>query len=266
MRYYIINVNFIDSKYNLVMLKVLFESVKIVGDLIINAPIVTVPNQLLPAVTKRLLGLYKGAYYVGGISDSAEMRDCASFAGHVYGDYSNNILPTGTTILQRYHSQNDLRAVVYEYKDLIICAFAGSKTIKDWANNATQLVGLSQQYEEARDFAKEIVSQYGTSKVLFVGHSQGGGEAVYCACCYGANAVIFNPAALSFPTKIMGMTEYTQNAKITTVVFSSDVLDFVQSLVKMPYTGELWYVTDGNFIENGIHGMKGILKYFKILD
>ena len=43
------------------MLKVLFESVKIVGDLIINAPIMTIPNQQLPAVTKRLLGLYKGA-------------------------------------------------------------------------------------------------------------------------------------------------------------------------------------------------------------
>lgn len=86
--------------------------------------------------------------------------------------------------------------------DRVVLAFAGTNptSIEDWVNNAGQLAGLSSQHAEAMALAVALHHTYG-DRLVFTGHSLGGGLASAAAIATGCPAVTFNAAGLS-PTTV----------------------------------------------------------------
>ena len=192
-------------------------------------------------------------------------RKYARFAAHSYDDLEDDVLPCGFEIIDFKTTYENLRARTYSDGNEIVCAFAGTGTSlrdwKDWENNATQLFGVSKQYEEALAYAKSLCERYPGKGIVFVGHSKGGGEAAYCAYNLGMQAETYNPAALSFLTK--HKLECKKEVRINAYVFSTDILNKLQSRVGMKADGDVKEKT-AHPLEHGFHGITGILKYYKI--
>jgi hypothetical protein len=197
-----------------------------------------------------------------GSQEDDRARKYARFAAHCYGDLKSSVLPKGCVQIETETTEEGLRATLYNDNGEIICAFAGSgMNAKDWENNFTQLIGGSKQYEEALEYARGLAYRYPDKQITFVGHSQGGGEAAYCAYNLGMQAETYNPAGLSIFTIYKG--EYKQGAHINAYVFSTDILNALQSAVGIEADGEVEYI-HANIFQHGMHGIKGILRYFKI--
>lgn len=200
--------------------------------------------------------------------DDSNARKYVRFAAHVYGGYSSKILPYGCCVLEEKKTLEGLKAKVYSDGSDIVCAFAGSETLKDWENDITQLVGLSLQYEQALTYGKELKEKYDPRNIVFVGHSQGGGEAAYCAYNLGLRAETYNPAGLSLFTRLKHKT-VSREAKINAYVFSTDILNFFQTKIgvfagSIRADGNIHYISDANMHDHGMHGIEGILRYFEI--
>lgn len=201
--------------------------------------------------------------------EDSRARKYVRFAAHAYGSYSTKILPAGYLPIESRKTKEGLKASLYGNAEEIVCAFAGSETVADWKNNFTQLAGASEQYEDALAYAKELRKRFPSKKLVFVGHSQGGGEAAYCAYNIGMQAETYNPAGLSIFTKYNSHSNVSAEAKINAYVFSTDILNFFQTtlgvgLGAIKADGDIHYILDANILEHGMHGMKGILKYFEI--
>lgn len=202
------------------------------------------------------------------VRNDKEVEGYARIAAHVYGDLPDSILPYGCEVINEYSTESGLYAKSYILDEgVLVCAFAGTRNLVDWGNNITQLVGMSVQYEEALEYVCAVINACPEGiPVVFVGHSQGGGEAAYCAFSLGATAVTFNPAGLSQST--IEQCELAEIADVQTYVFSSDVLNLIQeSLLDIYANGTIHYISDYvpeamSFAE--LHGMKGILKYFGV--
>ena len=210
---------------------------------------------------------------VGGLDsyDYERARKYARFAAHSYpGAFSNNILPYNCKVIERHQKNNGLRATLYMVDEEIICAFAGTEAsnIRDWEANFTQLVGGSQQYEDALKYGRSVCRRYPSREIVFVGHSKGGGEAAYCAYNLGKQAETFNPAGLSILTKYV-TGSVRDDAEVNAYVFSTDVLNNLQNAigggVLIGADGNKNLIATLNIPKYGIHGVKGILKYFDII-
>lgn len=217
-------------------------------------------NSLLNAVLKRLEEGESVRY-------DSEIEGYARIAAHVYGDFYDSILPEGCEVVNEYSTDNGLYAKAYVLDEgILVCAFAGTRNMVDWENNITQLTGSSIQYEEALEYACAVIQACPDMPVVFVGHSQGGGEAAYCAFALGATAVTFNPAGLSQST--IDQCARKDLADVHTFVFSADVLNLIQeSLLDMYADGTIHYISDYIPTEMTFgewHGMKGILRYFGV--
>ena len=187
----------------------------------------------------------------------------ARFAAHVYRDLEDGVLPFGCKILEKHSTKENLKATLYRDNDDIVCAFAGTgKNFKDWKNNFTQLVGKSKQYDEALEYAKDISYRYPDKRIIFVGHSQGGGEAAYCAYNLGMQAETYNPAGLSIFTILKN--EYKASAHINAYVFDTDILNALQDAVGFIQADGDVHRVQANPLLHGIHGILGILKFYKI--
>lgn len=206
-----------------------------------------------------------------GYYDYERARKYVRFAAHSYpGSFSNDILPYGCKIIERHQKSSGLRATLYMVDDEIICAFAGTEAadIKDWEANFTQVVGASQQYEDALEYGRSVCKRFPSREVVFVGHSKGGGEAAYCAYNLGKQAETFNHAGLSIHTKY-GKGTVRDDAAVNAYVFSTDILNIFQNAIDCGF----WIGTDGDFHliatlntpKYGIHGIKGILRYFNVI-
>lgn len=206
----------------------------------------------------------------GGDDDDAYLwraKKFARFAAHAYYyEYSRRILPDHCEIIERHSTQSGLKATLYKHDSQIVCAFAGTSTIKDWEQNIMQIAGVSEQYEDALEYGQNVCKRYPLREIVFVGHSQGGGEAAYCAYNLGKKAETFNPAGLSWPT--LAKSNIAQGISINAYVFATDILNAFQYLfghINGIYAdGDVHYVSDVNIFEHGIHGINGILRYFDI--
>ena len=211
-------------------------------------------------ILKEIVHIYDGRKVDG--SQGHRARKYARFAAHSYEDLEDSVLPIGFKRIDSITTMEHMRATIYSSNDEIVCAFAGSSSnVKDWKNNITQVVGLSVQYDEALNYAKNVVDRYPGRKIVFVGHSKGGGEAAYCAYNLGMQAETFNPAALSLLTKIK--SDFKEEAQINAYVFSTDILNTLQAIFGTEADGNVEYVP-ANAIEHGIHGILGILRYYKV--
>lgn len=214
------------------------------------------------------------------IKHDKKLANYARLAAHVYGSRPDSILPAGCKVLDAYEdSVTGLKAALYDIgNNEAICAFAGTRNLNDWIENIKQVVGLSTQYDKALEYAKMIQKKYPMLDISFVGHSQGGGEAAYCAINQGAQAYTFNPAGLSRITTWKGKSEFTRYNDIHAYIFWNDILDKVQALTPLV---EEWTFLPANLTADGCihyindyepkelslayyHGMQGILDYFNI--
>ena len=208
------------------------------------------------------------------------IETCVRLAAHVYGSYSNNILPTNCKILDEIDDKKTgLKAKFYALDSKnAICAFAGTRNLKDWANNITQAFGMSSQYDKALEYGKMLQTKFPNYTISFVGHSQGGGEAAYCALHLGAKAITFNPAGLSHFTTWKGKSQFTRYVEIHAYIFWNDVLNKLQDATEqfeeftmlptsLKADGVVHYINDYEPLDltpGEWHGMKGILRYFGI--
>lgn len=87
----------------------------------------------------------------------------------------------------------------YEY--MYVTEGSGFLSLSDWANNAHQLTGDSEQYEISVTNAEILHSLEGNRKLYFTGHSLGGGLASVNALATGRSAYTYNAAGLSDATR-----------------------------------------------------------------
>lgn len=208
------------------------------------------------------------------------IENYARLAAHVYGSYSQSILPKGCKILDEVEDKKTgLKANLYDLGDNnAVCAFAGTRNGKDWINNLTQTIGLSSQYDKALEYGKSLQMRYPKHSITFVGHSQGGGEAAYCSLHIGAKAVTFNPAGLSLFTILKGKSEFSRYGNIDAYVFWNDILNKLQDAteewqeisvlpVNLKADGIIHRINDFEPVGLSLdewHGIKGILRYFNV--
>ncbi len=158
-------------------------------------------------------------YFVGNPL-SEEAKPSAKIAEDVYGD-KDVTLPDGVrkitdrNELQKYgltpemlrNDKSGFLAGVY-INDLtgeLTIAYAGTKftSLRDWVTNFGQAIGFDvEQYREARKIAKIINTkikngEINGQKVLFVGHSLGGGLAALSGAITGVKTVTFNAAGVN---------------------------------------------------------------------
>jgi hypothetical protein len=108
--------------------------------------------------------------------------------------------------------------------------YAGTVDWKDWKNNLKQPLGASEQYDEAVKLATNVDKYLEKYKVVFVGHSLGGGLATMSSLVTGRSSITFNPAWVSLATKV----KYKNKLKPlksnyrTSMVHESDPLNKIQ--------------------------------------
>ncbi|NCP67565.1 DUF2974 domain-containing protein [bacterium] len=94
------------------------------------------------------------------------------------------------------NSETGFKASIYENDDTLVVAFAGTEDLKDWIENAKQAIGWnSKQYEAAFKIANRI-NQQKSKKIVFTGHSLGGGLAAVAAAKTKHQAITFNSAGV----------------------------------------------------------------------
>ncbi|MFV0463210.1 MAG: Mbeg1-like protein [Nostocoides sp.] len=89
------------------------------------------------------------------------------------------------------------RAMVFvEADEHVVIGFRGTDSRKDWVANGEQLLGHpTEQYAEAMALARTALARRGR-RVVFTGHSLGGGLAAAAALASGLTAVTFNAAGV----------------------------------------------------------------------
>lgn len=98
-------------------------------------------------------------------------------------------------------------------------------SLKDWSNNASQILGKSDQYNLAISNAVNL-KRYLGENLTFTGYSLGGGMAAACAMATNGSALTFNPAGVS-PLTI----DTNSPANINAYIVWRDELNLVQQAV-----------------------------------
>ena len=135
----------------------------------------------------------------------------------------------------------------------------------DWENNINQAtVGKAKQYEQSVNNARLIDEALGGASLTFVGHSLGGGEASANALATGRDAITFNAAGLSQPTR--DNLKLNMTAKIDAYIVKGEVVDATQGLIgiKAEYTN--LYELSSTQYQISIFGYEPLKKYNSVMD
>lgn len=178
-----------------------------------------------------------------GPSGFIRVNEYARIAAHVYGNRKDSILPRswcclGNTYrnIQLNDKKSGLQAALYRNNQSgsrqYVYAIAGTRgwDIKDWKANLGQIIGISDQYDRARETAEKLAKELGVPNLAIVGHSKGGGQAAYCALKTNCKAITFNPAGL-------GLYKFDHDDKsipdINSYVIVNDVLNLMQMVAQL---------------------------------
>jgi len=139
------------------------------------------------------------------------IAEAARIAAHVYGDKPDDFLIGGWSMSsnimlgQKFNLDNGLKSALYERTidgvTEYVYATAGTNDMKDVINDIVQPLGISNQYRQAAENAKDLSRMLREKELTFVGHSLGGGEAALNAMVTERKAITFNAAGVSNITK-----------------------------------------------------------------
>lgn len=99
----------------------------------------------------------------------------------------------------------------------------------DWLNNVSHIIGVPDQYTEGLIYTRNAISAFG--EVDLVGHSLGGGIAMYSAAMTGSDATTFNPAKLwSNSTElVINFTPSNGTGSVKNFVFDNEAVQYAGS-------------------------------------
>ena len=103
----------------------------------------------------------------------------------------------------------------------------------------------------------------GGSSLTFVGHSLGGGEASANALATGRDAITFNAAGLSKPTR--NNLKLNMTAKIDAYIVQGEVLDAAQGLIGLTAEGTLYKLSSTQY-QISIFGYEPLKKCNSVMD
>jgi YD repeat-containing protein len=117
-------------------------------------------------------------------------------------------------------------------------------TISDIVADATQPLGVAEQYDFARTQAIALnnVLKSNNQELTFVGHSLGGGEASLNALTTDRPAITFNAAGVSLLTKYRYGLLLHDNSSISAFVIPGEAIDYFQGIVSSSAEGNHIYV------------------------
>lgn len=155
-------------------------------------------------------------------------------------------------------------------------AFAGTEDALDWGANYNESKGQSAQHQAAATIARVLANTVGgADKIIFVGHSLGGGLASAAAYATGSNAITFNAAAVHLPTKLEMLNKYKdinfdeRESNINAYINAGEILDIANRAQGLKADGNIKYVKkkgDSPFTSNAAskHGAENFLDIFNI--
>ena len=223
--------------------------------------------------------------------DSADRNQAVMASAAVYGGENKKYSPTeweSSDLLEgkinEEHNENTgFKFQIFEKEEVneknvkqkrYMLAFAGTEDLKDWNANFAETKGLSVQHKDAASLARVVVNKVGgVDKVIFVGHSLGGGLASTAAYATGSNAITFNAAAVSELTKDNLKDKYKdidikgRQSNINAYVNAGEVLDFVNRIQGLKADGNFRYVKKkGESVFGKAKAKHGIENFFEIFN
>ena len=213
-------------------------------------------------------------------------EEAARMAAHIYGDKKDEILiggwsKTPDNLGLKLNNSDGLKSAVYVRTDAegnaLEYAYVTAGTEKEWDDikaDILQPFGLSQQYSNAVDNAKKIVSHINDLNIsdlilTFIGHSMGAAEAALNALVTDRKAITFNPAGVSDITKIKEgswFTPFKSENKIDAYIMRTDPLNILQDRLPIPKANGIRHYlspTDLPSVYNG-HSIDNVLKSFGV--
>ncbi|KAG8347214.1 phospholipase A1 [Trypanosoma vivax] len=177
-----------------------------------------------------LLDYVKRCDFATGDEEREEALRMGTLCKHVYvgGDPPAgwNVLEHSLVGFVREDASIGFCCQLYEGSGTYVLAFAGVHSEKGISESFLQLMGASRAYEVAVANAQLVVKEFGTTKMVFTGHSLGGGMANAAALSTGCRSITFNPAWLTTLTK--KKIAQQPSARITNYVMFAEPLDVVQ--------------------------------------
>ena len=131
--------------------------------------------------------------------------EAALMAADVYGDSKFGLIGGWSrSSISGFdkHKNNGLIGMMYERKkengEIEYCyVYAGTEGWDDYDDDLTQVLGLSEQYDDVAKLSVDVSNYLGKdSELTFVGHSLGGGLSNLSALKTGRSSITFNPAWL----------------------------------------------------------------------
>ncbi len=124
-----------------------------------------------------------------------------------------------------------------------VLANAGTNDLIDVGSDARNLNGSSEQYAFSVRFAKSLQNGMGGQEMTYVGHSLGGGLAAANSLATGNPAITFNPAGVSWATRIANnLPKDKRNGQILSFVVGGEAIDRSQRWVGSKANGQITYI------------------------
>lgn len=123
-------------------------------------------------------------------------------------------------------------------------ANAGTSDVTDVGSDFNQIMGNSNQYTFSIRFARSLKNGMGNSEMTYVGHSLGGGLAAANSLATGNAAIIFNPAGVSYGTRVVNdLPSDQRNGQIRSFVVGGEAIDRSQRLLGSKANGQVPYIS-----------------------
>ncbi|HEY5714289.1 MAG TPA: Mbeg1-like protein, partial [Candidatus Gracilibacteria bacterium] len=132
------------------------------------------------------------------------------------------------------NTETGFQAAIYSNGENTVVAFAGTQDSKDWDDNIAQSIGLdSAQYKAAKDLAEKIKANLTNQKLIFTGHSLGGGLAALAGASTGATTLTFNAAGIHKKTLDKAEVFNKNFENITNYATRRDILTDIQENINL---------------------------------
>lgn len=237
----------------------------------INSVIFSDPNTLLElvescqeSILERCLIFQKRTQYPHRLITTKEIRpkvlELAKLSDDVYNDRTDGTTLPGNwrAVKTIYDEETNIRSRVYQKDKKYVYAIAGTNCWDDWLTNGQQyFFNKSPKFQKILGIANELVNQF--SNIEFVGHSQGGGAAAYCAFKLQKHAYTFNPLGVDFKKTAKESSKYNPSM-VEAYILQYDPLNmFLDFMGSNQADGIRNYISSKESIKTS-HSIKTVIK------